>query len=549
MVAQIKSMVDSMLQFCEALEGVTDLGGLSVKKVMRMDLLKYALYLSASDGYVDEAEAAFIRDYYDWDMPPALWTKFIKENGIYSTSFENEVPLSLKIFVKADNNAYTKNPDAPNLCELYHGSFAHLGSLLIKSDGNVGNQEEEDLEIYLTMLQDYIDENSLRSTQSVSHEDVLIKKDAAPSIQKGITKKDALFLICPSCGKIIQNKGTYCPECYTDFDDMIFSQKNYREPISQIKYYNICATDKKDYKKIVFLTSSTGFVISPKTYDGYEEDYFCDKFSVQNGVIITEDPIMSDKYAKYGDFLYDPQTVYNSTIPNSNFFDAHCSFNQYVKPIWFLADGTVRMYDGNGADAKVSDEGRYLRDGNLIKTELTDKKSGAMRTQYWLVVNGSLCGDAYANDAGFEKIKDLSTKPIVSGSSTYSTITKEEFFKYYPCQFCNARQEWKETSWEYTSFGSILVSGRCRKCNGYFNECEEPEVIKRIAHRGSDRNPFYHAPAGSTHYLDNPCPYCGSYQVRYAKWQDKQMSAAFWGFFSPKLHSNYKCEKCGKMWE
>lgn len=50
-------------------------------------------------------------------------------------------------------------------------------------------------------------------------------------------------------------------------------------------------------------------------------------------------------------------------------------------------------------------------------------------------------------------------------------------------------------------------------------------------------------------HLDNACPYCGGYQVRRAKWEDKQMSVAFWGFFSAKLHANYKCEKCGKMWE
>ena len=49
-------------------------------------------------------------------------------------------------------------------------------------------------------------------------------------------------------------------------------------------------------------------------------------------------------------------------------------------------------------------------------------------------------------------------------------------------------------------------------------------------------------------YSTSPCPYCGHYKVRYAKWEDKSMSVAFWGIASSKLGTNYKCEHCNKMW-
>lgn len=52
-----------------------------------------------------------------------------------------------------------------------------------------------------------------------------------------------------------------------------------------------------------------------------------------------------------------------------------------------------------------------------------------------------------------------------------------------------------------------------------------------------------------TKYYSHPCPYCGSYKVRAAKWDDKGFSVAFWGVFSPKLHCRYKCDNCKKMWE
>lgn len=50
-------------------------------------------------------------------------------------------------------------------------------------------------------------------------------------------------------------------------------------------------------------------------------------------------------------------------------------------------------------------------------------------------------------------------------------------------------------------------------------------------------------------YCTYPCPHCGHYKVRYAKWEDKKASVAFWGIHSSKLGTNFKCENCGKMWE
>ena len=50
-------------------------------------------------------------------------------------------------------------------------------------------------------------------------------------------------------------------------------------------------------------------------------------------------------------------------------------------------------------------------------------------------------------------------------------------------------------------------------------------------------------------YMTTPCPYCGHYKVRWAKWEDKQVSVAFWGGASSKLGTNYKCDNCGRMWE
>ena len=49
-------------------------------------------------------------------------------------------------------------------------------------------------------------------------------------------------------------------------------------------------------------------------------------------------------------------------------------------------------------------------------------------------------------------------------------------------------------------------------------------------------------------YSTSPCPYCGHYKVRHAKWEDKSISVAFWGMASSTIGKNYKCEHCGRMW-
>ena len=53
----------------------------------------------------------------------------------------------------------------------------------------------------------------------------------------------------------------------------------------------------------------------------------------------------------------------------------------------------------------------------------------------------------------------------------------------------------------------------------------------------------------ATRYSTSPCPHCGHYKVRHAKWEDKSMSVAFWGAASSKIGTNYKCDNCKQMWE
>ncbi len=380
------------------------------------------------------------------------------------------------------------------------------------------------------------------------------KEQEGVSFNSQNSKNDCKFdmyklILCPNCGKIQPNNGTYCGSCLKHFDEMVFQKKNILNPISETIFFSI--DNKKDYLKLCYVNDQKGIIFSPSCDNAnYKEDYFDDEFSVSNGKIIVNNSIGTAEYERYGEFLYMANTQYFGEIASTNYFEAYCSFNNVCKPIWFLADGRILMFDGIDESLKPSDEGRYFREGNLIRTDIVNKITGKKEISVWLVANGKLCRDVYATEKGIEQIKQIERKsmPLSGGSEYFSSISQKEFFNNYPCKWCNARREWINQEWEYESFGSISASALCRACKRPSIECDEPSEMKRIAYQGNP-NPYYHRPVGESGYLDSPCPYCGAYRVRYAKWEDKQMSVAFWGFFSHKLHSKYKCDKCKQMWD
>lgn len=88
----------------------------------------------------------------------------------------------------------------------------------------------------------------------------------------------------------------------------------------------------------------------------------------------------------------------------------------------------------------------------------------------------------------------------------------------------------------------------------YYQRIKEHEAEKARQEQIEKERQFAIASQSSTSpwavkYCTHPCPHCGHYKVRYAKWEDKKASVAFWGIHSSKLGTNFKCEHCGEMWE
>ena len=164
---KLKNMITQLYELSDTLDegsfGVAQTSSTTLKNCLEVELLSYLMYLSAADGKISWEESAFIRDYMEYDLTTDDIHQLIVENQIYSTKFEGTVPLSMKVFVRADNAIYDVEGHNDFLAsELLFDVFECLGKEFLSCDDNVSDDEIRDLTIYLHMLENYIN-NEVKS--------------------------------------------------------------------------------------------------------------------------------------------------------------------------------------------------------------------------------------------------------------------------------------------------------------------------------------------------------------------------------------------------
>lgn len=137
----------------------------SAGKAALANLVNYLMYLSSSDGQIKPEEVRFISDVADAQIPAERMAEYIRENNIYSTEFENDVPVALQFAVKLDNEIYkrglSEQVNNTNLSEVIMQTFGYVGKSLLQSDGDIDDNEKSDFMIYMGMMNKYIKDNLL----------------------------------------------------------------------------------------------------------------------------------------------------------------------------------------------------------------------------------------------------------------------------------------------------------------------------------------------------------------------------------------------------
>lgn len=161
----LKNLITQMYVLADKMDegplGLAQNTNLILRDCIRTELLCYLMYLSAADGTIAWQEARFIRDYLEYDLTIEDINQLIVQNQIYSTQFEEKVPFSMQVFVKADNTIYEVGCETGifsnvSVSELFYSLFEQLGEELLACDGNVSDDEIYDLTKYLDMLKNYI---------------------------------------------------------------------------------------------------------------------------------------------------------------------------------------------------------------------------------------------------------------------------------------------------------------------------------------------------------------------------------------------------------
>lgn len=157
---QLKLMVDKL---SDLIDTILEKGGADISeirgKALKIDLARYMMYLSASDGKIEWSEANNISQYLEMNLPPEAVNQLIRNNNIYSTDFEQEVPGSCKAIVSADNALWDNGDRETCGADLLLTVYKAVGEELIKADNDVDDNEKQDYTIYINTLENYINGN------------------------------------------------------------------------------------------------------------------------------------------------------------------------------------------------------------------------------------------------------------------------------------------------------------------------------------------------------------------------------------------------------
>lgn len=171
---ELNKILNIVYDYCDAIEkcyvAVPKSSDKPLRECLRLELLEYLIYLLHSDGMIMPQERAFIKDYLGYDFSNSDINQYNAENNIYSVSFEQQVPSSMKVFVSIENAYF----NAKGYNDEFESSlFERLGNELIACDGEVTDNEKRDLNIYLTMLKSYINSNVKSKNKEIQSNEVV----------------------------------------------------------------------------------------------------------------------------------------------------------------------------------------------------------------------------------------------------------------------------------------------------------------------------------------------------------------------------------------
>ncbi|MBR6896611.1 MAG: hypothetical protein IKN24_00430 [Lachnospiraceae bacterium] len=154
----VKELVDLMCKAAELTGTVNGLGD-DLGIISRTELAMYMMYLSMSDGEISTSEAETISQVCGLELAPEELAYFVADNDILNPEFGKNVPVTLKILVKTDNDMKGMGNDDVKYSDYVLETYKAIGELVIGADKQVKDEETENFKNYIGMMEDYISNN------------------------------------------------------------------------------------------------------------------------------------------------------------------------------------------------------------------------------------------------------------------------------------------------------------------------------------------------------------------------------------------------------
>lgn len=130
----------------------------NTKNIIKMELVKYLLYLSNSDGEISYYERDFIETYLDIYLSEEEAESLIMEFNLDKNNFANKQPISFKLLYEFDEVLYKIGKDT-GTTELLYTAYEILGKEFLVCDGVCDESEINTYTDYLDSLKKYINTN------------------------------------------------------------------------------------------------------------------------------------------------------------------------------------------------------------------------------------------------------------------------------------------------------------------------------------------------------------------------------------------------------
>lgn len=161
-MSDIKQQVEECLKQAEEIERagvIKDKLNTTFRENLRYEFLKFLVYLSEGDGYIDEKEISFINNALGYKMTEAQMKSIRIYDKLNDDTYTKKVPFALKGFVLCD--AARKLGDDKKRANNLVNTFRALGQEFIACNDVTSEQEVKLLTDYMTIMEKFLKEYGL----------------------------------------------------------------------------------------------------------------------------------------------------------------------------------------------------------------------------------------------------------------------------------------------------------------------------------------------------------------------------------------------------